>query len=73
MLLFGITLLLIWGEVELNPGPKKTRSCYNFSLCQWNLNNFSKISLLEAYNVQNKFDICISETYLDSSFPNDHT
>ena len=72
MLLFGITLLLIWGEVELNPGPKKTRSRYNFSLCQWNLNNFSKISLLEAYNVQNKFAICISETYLDSSFPNDH-
>ena len=77
MLLCGITLLLICGDVELNLGPKKTKSCYNFSLYCWNLNsvtahNFSIISLLEAYNVQHKFDmICISETYLDSSFPND--
>ena len=77
MLLCGVTLLLICVDVELNPGPKKTKSCYNFSLCHWNLNritayNFSKISLLEAYNVQHKFDmIWISETYLDSSFPND--
>ena len=76
MLLCGITLLLICGDDELNPGPKKTRSYYNFSLCRWNLNsitahNFSKISLHEAYNVQQKFDrICISETYLDSSFAN---
>ena len=77
MLLCGITLLLICGDTELNPGTKKTKSCYNFSLCHWNLNcitvhNFSKISLLEAYYVQHKFDmICISETYLDSNFPND--
>ena len=34
--------------------------------------DFSKISLLEAYNVQHKFDmIYISETYRDSVFPND--
>ena len=77
MLLCGITLLLICGDVKLNLGPKKTKSCYNFFLYYWNLNsvtaqNVSIISLLEAYNAQHKFDmICISETYLDSSFPND--
>ena len=73
--LCGITLLLICADAELNHGPKKSESCCNFSLCHWNLNsitahNFSKILLIEAYNVQHKFGmICISETYLDSSFP----
>lgn len=76
MLLYGIALLLIWGAVKLHPGPKKP--CYNFHLCHWNLNsitanNFSKIYLiLEAYNVKHKFDmICISKTYLYSSFLDD--
>ena len=80
MLLCGITPLLICGDVELNPGPKKTK--FNFSLCHWNLNSitahtFSKISLLKAYyhyylSIQHKFDMMyISETYLDSRFPND--
>ena len=82
MLICGITLLLICGDVELNPGPKKTKSSYNFSLCHWNLNSitahtFSEISLLKAYyhyylSIQHKFDMMyISETYLDSRFPND--
>ena len=76
MLLCGITLLLICSDVKLNPGPKKTKSCYNFSLCHWKLNSitahkFSNISLLEAYIVQYKFGmICISKTYLDPCFPN---
>ena len=38
ILLCPITLLLIDNDVELNPGPKKTKSCYNFSFCYWNLN-----------------------------------
>ena len=73
--LCGITLLLICADAELNHGPKKSESYCNFSLCHWNLNsitahNFSKILLIEAYNVQHKFGmICISQTYLDSSFP----
>ena len=55
MVICGITLLLIFGGVELNPGPKKTKSCNNFYRGHWNLNsitapNFSKISLLKAYN-----------------------
>ena len=34
-------------------------------------NNFAKISLLEAYNAVHDFDIiCISETFLDSSYSN---
>ena len=54
-------------------GPRKNNASYNFSFCHWNLNsiaghNFLKLSLLEAYNVQHKFDmICLSETFLDSS------
>ena len=63
------------GDIELNPGPPKNNTFYNFSFCHWNLNNiaahnFSKLSLLEAYNVQDKFDmICLSETFLDSPIP----
>ena len=33
ILLCAITLLLICGDVELNIGPKKINSCYNFSVC----------------------------------------
>ena len=46
-----------------------------FSFFHWNLNsiakyNFSKLPLLEVYNVQHKFDmICLSEIFLDSSIP----
>ena len=49
----------------------------NLSLCHWNLNSiaahdFSKLSLLEAYNTHHMYDIiCLSETYLDSSVPYD--
>ena len=59
-------------DVKLNPGPKPN-SGQNFSICHWNVNsipahNFSKISLLSAYNSLQNFDIiCLSETYLDSS------
>ena len=42
--------------------------------CHWNLNgltahNSIKISLLQAYIIQNNYDIiCLSETFLNSSF-----
>ena len=47
--------LFICGDVELNPGPKNTKSSCYFSVCHWNLNrtpahDFSKLSLIEAYN-----------------------
>ena len=70
-----LLLLICAGDIELNPGPIKNNTSYNFSFHYWNLNsiaahNFSKLSLLEAYNVQHKFDmICLSETFLDSSIP----
>ena len=57
-----LIVLIICGDIELNPGPKKDESCDNFSLCHWNLNSiaahdFSKLSLLEAYNAHNMYDI----------------
>ena len=64
------------GDIEKNPGPK-AKSCQSFSICHWNLNsipahNFAKLSLLQAYNTIHKYDIiCLSETYLNSSIPND--
>ena len=67
-------LLILCGDIELNPGPGHWTS---FSFCQNSLNSFSapnfvKISLLEAYNAIHKFDIiCLSETFLNSSLQND--
>ena len=77
---FIMLTLLTCGDIESNPGPRRSDSCYNFSICHWNLNsmtahNFEKINLLAAYNTINKFDvICLSESYLDSSiaFDNDN-
>ena len=63
-------LLKLCGDIESNPGPRPNSS-QSFSICHWNLNsiaahNFSKISLLKAYNAIHTFDIiCLSETYLN--------
>ena len=63
-------LLMLCGDIESNPGPRPN-SGQSFSLCHWNLNsiaahNFSKISLLKAYNAIHTYDIiCLSETYLN--------
>ena len=68
--------LFICGNVGLNPAPKNTKSYY-FSLFHWNLkslppHDFSKLSLMEAYSTNHKFNmICLSETYLDSSDADD--
>ena len=68
-----IILLLLSGDVHPNPGPKRDKD-YNFSLCCWNIgsisaHNFSKLSLLSSYNSIYNYDlICLSETFLDSSF-----
>ena len=70
-----LLLLIRAGDIKLNPGPRKSNTFYNFSFCHWILNSiaahdFSKLSLLEAYNVEHKFHmICLSETFLDSSIP----
>ena len=74
-----ILLVLLSGDVEINPGPKRTPKA-NLSICHWNLNsisahNYVKLSLLRAYLAFHKFDIiCLSETYLNSSnSPDDET
>ena len=62
------------GDIELNQGPRKLK-INSFSIFHWNLNslaahNFSKLTQLIAYNSIYKHDfICLSETYLDSSIP----
>ena len=72
-----LIVLMICGDIKLNPGPKNDKSCGNFSLCHQNLNSisthdFSKLSLFEAYNTHHIYDIIfLSETYLDSSVPYD--
>ena len=71
---FYSLILLLNGDVKLNPGPNRIYS-NAFSICHWNLNsisadNYAKVFLLKAYIAIHKFDIIfISETYLDSSTP----
>ena len=76
---FILLILFVCGDTDLNPGPKNRNSCYNFSICHWNLNsitahNFGKVNvLLQAYNAIINFDmICLSESYLDSSVFSDN-
>ena len=60
MISFAFKLLLILrGDVEVNPGPGHWTS---LSFCHWNLNSifahdFANVSLLEAYNAKHRFDI----------------
>ena len=69
-------LLILSGDVEINPGPLSNCKEF-FSISHWNLSSisthdYSKIFLLKAYIIFHKFDIiCLSETYLDSTTPND--
>ena len=73
-LLYIFVRWLCYGDIELNPGPKKLKK-NSRSVCHWNLNslsahNFSKLTQLKAYISMYKHDfICLSETYLDSSTP----
>ena len=75
-LLYIFALIQCHGDIELNPGPKKIKENV-LSICHWNLNsiiahNFSKLTQLKAYISTYKYDfICLSETYLDSSIPDD--
>ena len=62
-------LLFCCGDIEKNPGPKYS----SLKFCHWNLNGLTahdgiKISLFQAYIIQNNYDIiCLSETFLNSS------
>ena len=67
---FKYSLLLLFGDVDLNPEPKQN-TARKFSIYYWNLNsiaahNFVKMVLLKAYNLIYKFDItCLWKRYLD--------
>ena len=75
-LLYVFVLLQCHGDIELNPGPKKKSKDNTLSVRHWNINsitahNFSKFAQLKAYTSTYKDDfICLSETFLDSSTPN---
>ena len=75
LLFQGIYLLILCGDIELNPGPKDAKY---LSLCHWNLNSiaahdFAKTTALEAFNTTKNLDfICLSaESYLDSTIASD--
>ena len=58
LLFQGIYLLILCGDIELNPGPKDAKY---LSLCHWNLNSiaandFAKVSALKAFNTTKNFD-----------------
>ena len=60
----------------MKPGTKPN-PCHSLSICHWNLNslaahNYLKVSPLRAYVAIKKFDgVCLSETYIDSSYLSD--
>ena len=66
-------LLILCGDIETNPGPYNENK-QTISVCHWNLNgiaahSYTKLSMLEAYNALINYDIiCISETFIDSSY-----
>ena len=52
-------LLMLCGDIELNPGPR-SNSSQSFSICHWNLNsiaphNFSRISISMRYIIMIKY------------------
>ena len=70
--IFSFLLLLLSGDIEVNPGPKRL-NLKDLSICHWNLNSimadeYSKVSEISAFLDSHRFDIfCISESFLDSS------
>ena len=73
LFLCTLNLLIQYGDIETNPGPKYS----SLQFCHWNLNGITahhsiKISLLQAYITQRNYDIiCLSETFLNSSIQSD--
>jgi len=73
--LFSFSLIMLSGDIELNPGP--SLNLKDLSICHWNLNSiladdFSKVSQISALLKTQRFDIfCISESFLDFSIGDD--
>ena len=65
----SIHVILISGDVHVNPGPAKFNNGF-LKFCHWNLNsipahNYIRISQLEEYNTQHNLDIiALTETAL---------
>ena len=72
---FKHLLLLLSGDIEINPGPKRSS---NIKFCDWNLNDLSahvfiKVPLVKAFITSIIFDlVCLPETFLDSTIPNNY-
>ena len=69
-----ILLLIRSGDIETNPGQKKQSSLkfFHWNLYELEAPDFIKLQLIGTYIATNNFDIvCLSETFLDSSIPND--
>ena len=69
---FLTILVLKAANIELNPGPNQKSYSY-FSCCHWNvyslLTDNCKVAALKSYNSICKYGfICISETFINSSF-----
>ena len=68
--IFSKILLVNSGDIETNPGPRKSSP---IKFCHWNLNGlaahaFIKVPLIEAFITTHNFDIfCLSEIFLDST------
>ena len=68
--IFSKILLVNSGDIETNPGPRKSSP---IKFCHWDLNglaahDFIKVPLIEAFISTHNFDIlCLSETFLDST------
>ena len=63
-----VNLLCPCGDIETNPVPKYS----SLTFCNWNLNGLTahdstKILLIHAYILQHNYDICLSQTLLNSS------
>ena len=59
-MLFKLSLILLSGDIESNPGPREKEN--TLSVCHWNLNsvwvdNFSKIAQITAFLSVHNFDI----------------
>ena len=59
-LLYVFVFLRCHGDIELNPGPRKSKENAR-SVCHWNLNSitahdFSKLTQLKAYILTYKYD-----------------
>ena len=45
---FILLISFVCCDVELNPGPKNRKSCYNFSACHWNLKSITQHTILQG-------------------------